>query len=531
MALRLPTGEEIPGVGPVVVVGPNGGGKTRRTRELQADGSIEFVNALRNTRVAPELPAMGFDSARSNFTNQKNQARSTHWELTSEFDFMLSQLLAEDAMAAKEFIRDFREDPAAAGEPQTTPLSRVEELWGEIYPGRKLRWRDWRPMVASTVGGAETEYTANQMSDGEKAALYVAGRVFSTPPGVLVVDEPETHFHSRLAVRLWNVLEDARPDLRFVYVTHDLTFALSRRDATYITASPTAGLLLIEFDQDLPDDIASALLGSATLSFYASRVVFCEGDERSLDKALYEAWFNDLGTVVRPVETRDMVMRCVGAMNEADLAQGLSAIGIVDRDYHTDNFLAAMPANIHPLVVHEIESLLALPAVVRAAGRHVGTEFDEDRYTAELRATVSEAQRHLIVIQRWKARIEPHLAGLVAQSADRNASLDTLIADMPALFEMNTWSFSPQGFLGEEKQRVETALENGTAEELLALIPGKQCAPVAARQLGMNLDAYLQLIIHGLMGSDENAGQFADELEQALAGVLPERRLPGEGQA
>ena len=291
-----------------------------------------------------------------------------------------------------------------------------------------------------------------------------------------------------------------------------------------------AGLQLIEFDQDLPDDIASALLGSATLSFYASRVVFCEGDERSLDKALCDAWFNDLGTVVRPVETRDMVMRCVSAMNEADLAQGLSAIGIVDRDYHSDNFLAAMPVNIHPLAVHEVERLLALPADVRAAARHLGTEFDEERYVAQLRATVSEAQRHVIVIQRWKARIEPHLAGLVAQSANRNASLDMLIAEMPALFDMNTWNFSPQGFLEEEKQRVEPAVETGTADEFLALIPGKQCAPVAARQLGMNLDAYVQLIIHGLTGSDEpNVGEFGDELEQALAGMLPARRVPADG--
>jgi hypothetical protein len=255
-------------------------------------------------------------------------------------------------------------------------------------------------------------------------------------------------------------------------------------------ASPTSGLRVIELNTDLPEDVAGALLGSATLSFYASRVVFCEGDDSSLDKTVYDAWFNDLDTVVRPVGACQTVMRCVGAMKNSSVAQGLDAIGIVDRDYHSDNFLAAMPDGVQPLPVHEVDSLLALPAVVTAAAHHLGRAFDEHQYLAELRATVSEAQRHAIVIQRWKARIEPHLTGLVAGGVERDASLDTLIADMPRLFDMSQWSFSPQAFLEEEKLRVETSVTTGTTEELLAVVPGKQCAPVAARQLGMNLEAY-----------------------------------------
>lgn len=508
----------------MVVVGPNGSGKTRQTRDLATEVPIEFVNALRNTRVAPELPAMGFDTARNNFVAQKNQARSTHWELTSEFDYMLSQLLAEDSMAAKEFIRNYREDRGSVDDPPTTPLSRVEDLWDEIYPGRQLRWRDWRPVVVSTVAGGEVEYTANQMSDGEKAALYVAARVFSAEGGVIVVDEPETHFHSRLAVRLWNLLEDARPDLRFVYVTHDLTFALSRREARYVLANPMEGLKPIELDADLPPDIAEALLGSATLSFYATRIVFCEGDERSLDKTLYDAWFNDLDTVIRPVEDCQTVMRCVDAMKNSGVAQSLEVIGIVDRDYHSDNFIMAMPLGIHPLPRHEVESLLALPSVVAAAATHLGREFDPDRYLAELRATVSEAQRHAIVIRRWKARIEPHLAGLVASTGTRNVSLETLVAEMPSLFDMNNWSFSPQQFLQEEKELVEAAVTTGSADDLLTLVPGKQCAPVAAREVGMELDAYTGLIVHALAsGGEGEFGTLHGALEEALSDALPAR--------
>ena len=71
-AVTLPGGERLEGQSPIVVIGPNGSGKTRQTRQLGAQAPIEFVNALRNTRVATDLPAMGMDTARQNFINQKN---------------------------------------------------------------------------------------------------------------------------------------------------------------------------------------------------------------------------------------------------------------------------------------------------------------------------------------------------------------------------------------------------------------------------------------------------------------------------
>ncbi|MCU1280996.1 MAG: uncharacterized protein JWM53_4542 [bacterium] len=207
IVLRLEGGEEIGGSGPVVIVGPNGSGKTRQSRTLAADVKVEFVNALRNTRVAPELPAMGRDNARNQYRASRDQARSQHWELSmSEFDSMLANLLAENAMADSDFVRRYREHPGSVGPPPVTPLSRVTELWREVFTGRDLLWREWHPMVRSTTTGQPLEYQGHQMSDGEKAALYVAAVVFSADPGVvLVVDEPETHFHSLLAVRLWNV--------------------------------------------------------------------------------------------------------------------------------------------------------------------------------------------------------------------------------------------------------------------------------------------------------------------------------------
>ncbi len=250
------------------------------------------------------------------------------------------------------------------------------------------------------------------MSDGEKAALLLAGRVFSAEPGVLVVDEPETHLHSLLAVRLWNLLEAARPDIRFVYVTHDLTFALSRFDTRYVIANPTGGLKAIDVAADLPKDVAEAILGSASLSFYASRIVFTEGEHGSLDDGLYSAWFNGRDTVVRPVGGCQTVLRCCEALEKSGMSLGLSAVGIIDRDFHPTVFHDSQPSYVHSLKVHEVESLYSLPDMVQAVAAHLGkTNWKATDYRDKLAASVTIQQRHAIIIARWKARIEPESTG------------------------------------------------------------------------------------------------------------------------
>lgn len=525
--LQLQDGTELPGLSPVVVLGPNGSGKTRQTRTVVARGvPINFVNALRNTRVNPQIPAMGFMDAKTNFASQKSQAKSQHWEFTSEFDYLLSQLLAEDAMAAKEYMRNVRSS-GPTDLPPLTALGHVEEIWGDVFPGRELFWKDWAPMVKSTVMGDPTEYSANQMSDGEKAALYLAGRVFSEDPGIIVVDEPETHLHSLLAARLWDALEARRTDLRFVYVTHDLTFALSRANAQFVLASPKQGLRVLDLGGELPGDVAEVLLGSASLSFYARRVVFCEGMEQSIDNELYNAWFNGQDTVVRSVGSSEMVLRCVDALGNSGIANSLESAGIIDRDFHPDTFLAALPNSLHVLDVHEVESIFCLPSVVSAVAKHLGKVLDPAAYKTKLGTAISESDRRKIVLERWKRRLEPNLEGLVSSVSSKTKSIEDIGQDIPEIFDHSKWSFSPEKILAEEKARVDASFPNGSVDAILQLASGKKLLALAAGSVGLNVDAYKTLIVSALKpGEDEALVKLGQSLEAALAPHLPARTIP-----
>ena len=466
---------------------------------------------------------MGMDTARAHFQNTVAQTRNNHWELAGEFDYMLSQLLGQQSTVAIEFMRRYSDDPTNAGKPIETPLTKVERLWSEVFPGRELHWRDWTPLVVNKSSGTDSEYSGSQMSDGEKAALYLMGRVFSAEPGVVVVDEPETHLHSLLAVRLWNAIEKSRSDIRFVYITHDLTFALSRHGGRFVLASPVAGLRSIELDGQLPDDVSEALLGSASLSFYASRIVFCEGENSSYDGPLYEAWFNGPDTVVRPVQSCQRVLRCVDALQNSGISAALEAVGIIDGDYYSTNFRNGLPLGVKMLNVHEIESLLSLPAIVEAVTKHVGGSFDKEKYFEGLKSTVNDLQIRRVIISRWKARIEPMLQGIVSKAGNKQASIEDLAQDLPQVLDFQNWSFSPEKILEEEKELVESAFRSEDTDKFLCVFPGKQMLPIAAKVTGLAAKSYVDLVLRALNGTLSSGKDLATAVEGALSGHLPSR--------
>jgi hypothetical protein len=122
--------------------------------------------------------------------------------------------------------------------------------------------------------------------------------------------------------------------------------------------------------------------------------------------------------------------------------------------------------------------------------------------------------------------MEPNLEGLVADVGRRNLPVNVLITEIPSIFDHHTWSFSPESFLTEERDRVEAAVPNGAFPELLAIVPGKQLIPVAAGQVGMNGSAYTELILGALRREREELNHLATKLEAALSQYLPSRRAP-----
>lgn len=532
MAITIPgLANSIDGSGPIVVLGANGSGKTRLAVQMANSGAAEFIPALRNIAIPDQIPNWTLQTATNELQNRTNQRRSSYWEMVPDIDALFGKLWSSHAVEAMRVYDEVLRGQQPHQLPETV-LTKTKELWRIVFPGRSIAFTDFTARVTNDYLGAAT-YTAKHMSDGERTGLYLAGRVFDSNHPVVIVDEPETHFHSRLAVRFWDALESLSPSKRFVYVTHDLNFALSRRDASIVLVRPNQVPELIVPGTLLPSDDIASILGAASFSVYATRLIFCEGrEEKSLDQELLRAWFNDRETALIPVGGCESVKRCTAAFQTTSVVSGFSASGIVDRDHWPDDLLSGL-ANVHALPVHEIESLYVLKSVYTAIALHTGhkAEVVDGLYAgafAGFKRQMSGTLANKLICERFKARslmlVERAFESTV-NFEDREGLRATLITEIPRTQP----AAAPEKIWDEEEQVVNNALTSDDPNVFLKVLPGKPLVGPAAATLGLSKERYCDLVKSGLGASSDPMFQaLHGALEAALVPYLPPRRAQSQ---
>lgn len=247
------------GQAPIIILGANGSGKTRLAVEMTRQGGAEFIPAVRNIALPDQIPNWTLQTAINELTNRTNQRQNSYWELIADIDALFGKLWSSHAVEAMRVYDQLLQGEKPDNLPDTV-LNKTKEIWRRVFPGRTIAFSDFSAKVSNEYLGSAS-YTAKHMSDGERTGLYLAARILDSSRPVVVVDEPETHFHSRLAVRFWDTLESICTDKRFVYVTHDLTFALSRKDASIVLARPNQPPELIQPGTALPKEDVASILG------------------------------------------------------------------------------------------------------------------------------------------------------------------------------------------------------------------------------------------------------------------------------
>lgn len=513
---------------PIVIIGPNGSGKTTFGAGLANQNKAEFVGALRNIVLGENIAMQGLDQAEQELTSKINRSRSRYWQMSNEIDQLFTKLLAEDAASATKF-----RDKHLAGEAaqlEETNLMLLRNAWANFFPGREIDFSSYKPTVKSDFSSSGAAYSASRMSDGEKVALYLGGRILNSQSNIVVIDEPEVHFHSRLAVRFWNTLEQFRPDIRFIYITHDLTFALSRQSAQFVIVKPDTEPIIIPLDGELPKSLSESILGAASFSLYAKRIIFCEGEEgEGSDYSFYSSWFNGFDTAVIPVGSCKDVIQCTNAFGNETLVSGVSALGIVDRDYWPDRYIDSLPPSICVLPVHEVESLFCLEEVFTAVGLHLGLNSDEigkhyQDFTSQSRAMFKNGLLAKQVSERFKRRC---MGGLetVVNGLRCTEDLDLLQKEHSTALKPSNWGFDPETIIGEERDCLEKALASDEAT-FLRLFPGKAFFPIAAKLLGLNHVKYRELVGSALQADESSPfAKMKSALEKKLSSILPPRKI------
>lgn len=346
----------------IVMIGANGSGKSTFSRQLNGkiSSNISILSAqhLLVYKQQNNIPASNGEIANLR-SFQKSSKMSSDSNFASLIDDdmnkLITALIAEHTDKALGYY---------AGETrQNSFLETTIDIWHELIEHRKLILG--RGSISAQAPG-KPPYPFNSLSDGEKAVFYYVGHILLVEPNsYIIVDEPENHLHMAICSKLWDKLEQIRPDCKFIYLTHNLDFAASRTNTTLIWnknfAPPNVwDFQIIKSDETLPDTLLMEVLGSR------KRICFCEGKDKScLDYKLYSILFPNY-TVI-PVGGHVDVISYTIAYNKSTVCAN-NAIGIIDGDCHKSEQITKWQGqNIYTLPVNEIENIFCDSSIIETA--------------------------------------------------------------------------------------------------------------------------------------------------------------------
>ena len=264
-------------------------------------------------------------------------------------------------------------------------------------------------ILVSLPGSSQT-YKASEMSDGERAIFYMIGQVLVAEQGtVLIFDEPELHVHRSIMSKVWDELEAVRHDCAFVFITHDLEFAVARTAQKFVIRDydPTPRWTLEEVppQSGFDEELVTLILGSRR------PVLFVEGDHSSLDMAVYRCCYPEW-TVIPRRSCSEVIHSVVTMRSNADLTR-ITCHGIVDADdYDEDDATYLAQLGIEILPVSEIENVILLPEVSRAIAEtevYHGNELENvlaKLLDAVLETVDSPKKIETVVVRYCKRRID-----------------------------------------------------------------------------------------------------------------------------
>ena len=377
MNVRLPNDVTIENKQSITIVGANGSGKTRLSvwiEQNNTDKNVHRISAQKSLSMPESVQPSSMDKANDEFlygnTNDNESWKKTYgknnsrWHskpavvLLNDFDKLMQLLFTEDYQKSREYREEHRELQNKEFDNETI-LDKTKCIFEELLPHRKLKI-DAGCIKAGT--NSISYYNGAEMSDGEREIFYFIASIYAIPQNsIVIIDEPENHLHNSILSKLWNLLEKNRKDCLFIYITHNLDFAVSRINSQLIWVKSYLGnekwqFELIE-DNFIPEALQIQILGNR------QNVLFVEGNSNSYDIKLYNILFTCYNII--PVNGCAKVIQYTTSINENKKLNYILAKGIIDKDRRDATEIERYKEkNIYIPKVIEIENIFLLPKII-----------------------------------------------------------------------------------------------------------------------------------------------------------------------
>lgn len=531
-SFQLPTGSgaatiEIKTGDAFMVAGPNGAGKSAllytiyraigagRSEYYPGHRQITFNNGWDNL-------AQDIDQMRTNmFTNVDIFNRyKNHWA-EDYFKSVVRRLANADAAYNSSLVSLIDDDAEKAVLRKKKFPGPIETL-NRVFQSARMAVRFKASGRGLRVIRGPVEYDIDQLSDGERAALFIAGAVIVQEPySVIAIDEPERNLHPSIAAPLVNSLMIARPDIAFLFASHDVNLIagtnidriLYVQNSTVVSTRPemrTFDVQIISGLENVDESIRRDLLGSR------QKLLFIEGTTNSIDFQIYNSLFPDWK--IAPKGGAQEVINAVKTLNSNDELHWVEVAGLIDRDGRNDKEISALQSeNIFALKCPTCENLLFLPDVVEA----VAECLFETEGGSEVSSRIGFAELALIeALEQSRTEISARLGAWRINQILSESKVS--VADLRSGKNVNN-EFNFSDIISSTNEEVDSLCKQVSSLKTLPKIPMKNTiiGSRIAGAIGADIKKYQSIIYRQL----QIGSVFGTKIRNQMLKFLPEIAL------
>ncbi|HDR0611847.1 TPA: AAA family ATPase [Pasteurella multocida] len=466
----------------IIIIGANGTGKTKLAAYIEEflEERAHRISAHRALNLNPSVVKIPESKAKKilkygqEWANNSNERKVARWEnqstikLLDDFDILLQYLFAEQNNIA------LQEHKGKIDKTQTK-FDILKKACEELLPHRKLH------ISADDIevsGDNIPNYSASQMSDGERAIFYILGQVLAADNDtVLIFDEPELHIHKSIISSLWDKIETLRPDCSFLIITHDIEFAATRIAKKYVIKNyfPDPAWDISEIpESDFDEQTIALILGSR------KPILFVEGNQSSLDIATYRCCYPEW-TIIPKGSCKDVIQAVSSLKRLAEDMPllNLTCAGIVDQDSREDDEVTYLSTlNIQVLPVSEIENIFSLTDIAKEIlilESYSESELGDILSTFKkelikfIKDELSENKLDMFITRTIQRRIDNNLKKIDLSNIKNSEDIRTeLLSKINKLTEENIKSW-----IEETQTKINDFLANENLDELLVIYDNK----------------------------------------------------------
>lgn len=505
-----------------VIVGANGSGKSHMGAwiEQQANGEVLRISAQRALSIPENITIKSEENAWNKIyygaEDHKDKGYKWNWgreyttKLVNDYDSVLSAIFARKNRENDLYVRDCKLKEFKGETKANVPIMITDKIiliWDTIFPQRKIIFEDAKVKACFED---KDEYHAKDMSDGERVAIYLIGQCLIAPENtVIVIDEPEIHLHKSIMYKLWDKIEEFCPNKTFVYITHDLDFAASRKEATKIWVKSYNGkdsweLSVISPDEEVPDSLIFEVLGNRM------PVLFVEGERGSYDNQLYPYIYEDYNII--PCHDCSKVIEMTKAFNNQRIKSlhNFDVKGLIDHDYMTDEEVDSYKqSKIYTLAVAEVENLYLSEDIVKIVA--INQALDPNEIFIKVKDFLFDAFQAEYDLQLTAMCVKEIRHKLQCYTKPQENSLEALKHQMELLKN----SIDVELIYQNRKREINQIIENKDYASLLRIYNRKSLHERVSPILKLSAKEYPNLILR-LLKTDKK-----DAIVQALKEYTP----------